>query len=71
MRGTQQVAKASNDLDAYRMNMIDLPLLFLNTVILRPYVFIFLIAFLITARWLIGWRRTSLFLLVSWITAFL
>ena len=51
--------------------MIDLPLLFLKTVILRPYVFVFLIAFLITARWLMGWRRTSLFLLVSWITAFI
>ena len=51
--------------------MIDLPLLFLKTLILRPYVFVFLIAFLISARWLLGWRRTSLFLLVSWITAFL
>jgi putative membrane protein len=51
--------------------MTDLPLLFLKTLILRPYVFVFLIAFLITARWLMGWRRTFLFLLVSWITAFL
>jgi putative membrane protein len=53
------------------MNMMDFPLLFLKTLVLRPYVFIFLAAFLITAQWLIGWRRTSLFLLVSWITAFL
>src|SRR5437879_2972095 len=51
--------------------MIDLPLLFLKTLILRPYVFVFLIAFLISAQWLMGWRRTSLFLLISWITAFL
>lgn len=51
--------------------MIDLPLLFLKTVILRPYVFVFLIAFLISAQWLMGWRRTSVFLVVSWITAFL
>jgi uncharacterized membrane protein len=51
--------------------MIDLPLLFLRTLILRPYVFVFLIAFLISAQWLTGWRRTSLFLLISWITAFL
>jgi uncharacterized membrane protein len=53
------------------VSMIDLPLLFLKTLILRPYVFVFLIAFLISAQWLIGWRRTSLFLLISWITAFL
>ncbi len=51
--------------------MADLPLLFMKTLLLRPYVFVFLVAFLITARWLMGWRRTSLFLLVSWITAFL
>jgi uncharacterized membrane protein len=53
------------------VSMIDLPLLFLKTLILRPYVFVFLIAFLISAQWLMGWRRTSLFLLISWITAFL
>lgn len=51
--------------------MIDLLLLLLKTLLLRPYVFAFLIAFLISAQWLLGWRRTSLFLLVSWITAFL
>lgn len=50
--------------------MADLPLLFMKTLLLRPYVFVFLVAFLIAARWLMGWRRTSLFLLVSWITAF-
>jgi len=48
-----------------------LPLLLLKTVLLRPYVFAFLAAFLFIGRGLLGWRRTSAFLLVSWVTAFL
>lgn len=51
--------------------MEELPLLLLKTVLLRPYVFAFLAAFLVVGRGLLGWRRTGLFLLVSWITAFL
>ncbi len=48
-----------------------LPLLLLKTVLLRPYVFAFLAAFLFIGRGLLGWRRTSAFLLVGWVTAFL
>ena len=50
--------------------MEDLPLLFLKTLLLRPYVFAFLAAFLFVGRRLLGWRRTMAFLVVSWITAF-
>ena len=51
--------------------MEDLPLLLLKTVLLRPYVFAFLAAFLFIGRGLLGWPRTGAFLLISWITAFL
>lgn len=51
-------------------NMEDLPLLFLKTLLLRPYVFAFLTAFLLIARGLLGWRRTAAFLLIGWMTAF-
>ncbi|MER3423345.1 MAG: carotenoid biosynthesis protein [Nitrospiraceae bacterium] len=51
--------------------MADLPLLFIKTVLLRPYVFLFLAAFLFSAQRLLGWKRTGLFFVVSWITAFL
>jgi len=51
--------------------MADLLPLFLKTLLLRPYVFLFLAAFFIAGRLLLGWRRTGLFFLVSWITAFL
>jgi putative membrane protein len=50
--------------------MTDLPVLLVNTILLRPYVFLFLAAFLVSATWLLGWRRTGLFFLISWITAF-
>lgn len=50
--------------------MAELPLLFFKTLLLRPYVFIFLSAFLIVGRLLLGWRRTVVFLLASWATAF-
>ena len=44
--------------------------LFIKTIILRPYVFIFLAAFLFSAIQLIGWPRTWRFWLISWATAF-
>jgi uncharacterized membrane protein len=50
------------------MDAIDL---FLKTIALRPYVFIFLAAFLFSAITLIGWPRTWRFWLISWATAFL
>ena len=44
--------------------------LFLKTILLRPYVFLFLAAFLFAAIQLIGWPRTWRFWLISWATAF-
>lgn len=49
--------------------MDSLVLLF-KTIALRPYVFLFLAAFLFAAVRLIGWPRTWRFWLISWITAF-
>ncbi|WP_413933755.1 carotenoid biosynthesis protein [Nitrospira sp. BLG_1] len=45
--------------------------LFFKTIVLRPYVFIFLAAFLFSAVKLIGWPRTWRFWLISWVTAFI
>jgi uncharacterized membrane protein len=44
--------------------------LFLKTIVLRPYVFVFLAAFLFSAVRLLGWPRTWRFWLISWATAF-
>ncbi len=44
--------------------------LFLKTILFRPYVFVFLAAFLFSAIKLIGWPRTWRFWLISWATAF-
>lgn len=49
---------------------MDFLLLFLKTILLRPYVFLFLAAFLFSAIKLLGWPRTWRFWLISWITAF-
>jgi putative membrane protein len=51
--------------------MQDLPLLVVKTLLLRPYVFTFLAAFLLVGRGLLGWRRTGAFFLIGWATAFL
>ena len=45
--------------------------LLLKTVILRPYVFVFLAVFLFLASRLIGWRRTGYFMAITWIVAFI
>ncbi|MCI0566591.1 MAG: carotenoid biosynthesis protein [Acidobacteria bacterium] len=45
--------------------------LLIGTFTLRPYVFVFLLAFWFCAQRLLGWRRTGLFFLVTWLTAFL
>ncbi len=45
-------------------------LLLLKTILFRPYVFVFLAAFLFSAIQLIGWPRTWRFWLISWTTAF-
>lgn len=49
---------------------MDIFLLVLKTISFRPYVFIFLAAFLFSAIKLIGWPRTWRFWLISWATAF-
>ena len=43
--------------------------LFVKTIQLRPYVFLFLAAFVFSAKSLIGWQRTGLFFAIVWITA--
>jgi uncharacterized membrane protein len=50
--------------------LMDFPFLLFSTIILRPYVFVFLAAFLFAAIQLIGWPRTWRFWLLSWATAF-
>lgn len=49
---------------------MDFLALFLKTILFRPYVFVFLAAFLFSAIKLLGWPRTWRFWLISWITAF-
>lgn len=49
---------------------MDILLLFFKTILLRPYVFLFLAAFLFSAIHVIGWSRTWRFWLISWTTAF-
>ncbi|HKW86900.1 MAG TPA: carotenoid biosynthesis protein [Nitrospiraceae bacterium] len=49
---------------------MDVPVLLFRTVVLRPYVFLFLAVFLFAAQRLIGWRRTGFFFLITWLTAF-
>lgn len=45
--------------------------LLLKTIILRPYVFAFLAAFLFSAPRLLGWRRTWYFFVITWLVALL
>jgi len=49
---------------------VELIELFFKTILFRPYVFVFLAAFLFSAIQLIGWPRTWRFWLISWTTAF-
>jgi uncharacterized membrane protein len=50
--------------------LLDTLILLMKTVQLRPYVFLFLAAFLLSAPSLIGWQRTGLFFAVVWLIAF-
>ena len=50
---------------------MDFLLLLIKTVLLRPYVFLFLAVFVFSAKRLLGWKRTGLFFAITWITAFL
>ena len=45
-------------------------LLLISTILYRPYVFIFLFIFLITALYTMGWKRTVAFTLITWGVAF-
>lgn len=49
---------------------MDLPILLVKTVLLRPYVFLFLLVSLASAHRVLGWRRTVLFFSITWVTAF-
>ncbi len=49
---------------------MDLPVLLIKTILLRPYVFLFLAAFLFSAHRLLGWHRTLAFFGLTWGTAF-
>ncbi len=44
--------------------------LFVKTIQLRPYVFLFFAASLFFAKRLIGWQRAGLFFAIGWLTAF-
>jgi putative membrane protein len=48
---------------------MEILILLLKTLALRPYVFLFLAFSLHSARQLIGWRRTGQFFVITWITA--
>jgi putative membrane protein len=46
--------------------MTDVPRLLLGSLLLRPYVFAFLLLHLLGASALLGWRRTAVFTLITW-----
>jgi len=50
---------------------MDFPLLLIKTILLRPYVFLFLAVFVFSAKRLLGWQRTGSFFAITWFTAFL
>ncbi len=50
--------------------MADIPRLLLGSLLLRPYVFAFLLLLLLGASALLGWRRTGAFTLITWGVAF-
>ena len=50
--------------------LLDILILFGKTLILRPYVFVFLAVSLFVAKRLLGWKRTGVFFGVTWLTAF-
>lgn len=53
------------------MNLpVDIPILFLKTVLLRPYVFFFLAVSLVAASRFLGWKRTWVMFGITWATAF-
>ncbi|HEU4684832.1 MAG TPA: carotenoid biosynthesis protein [Nitrospira sp.] len=53
-----------------RSTLMEIPTLLVKTILFRPYVFLFLAAFLFAAVRLLGWPRTWRFWLITWATAF-
>jgi putative membrane protein len=49
---------------------MEFAVLVIKTILLRPYVFLFLAGSLFVAHRLLGWKRTAWFFGVTWITAF-
>ncbi|WP_447977898.1 carotenoid biosynthesis protein [Candidatus Nitrospira bockiana] len=49
---------------------MDLPVLLVKTIVLRPYVFVFLAVFLVLSGQLLGRPRTLIFFAIGWVTAF-
>jgi putative membrane protein len=45
-------------------------LLLISTILYRPYVFIFLLIFLVVSIHVMGWKRTAAFTLITWAVAF-
>src|ERR1041385_4777713 len=41
-----------------------------GTVMMRPYVFVFLVVYLFAAVTKMGWRRTAAFTVVAWVVAY-
>lgn len=58
-------------IEAWRFDIVDTLILLGKTVLFRPYVFLFLAAFLCAASRLLGWPRTGFFFLNTWLTALL
>src|SRR4029077_29141 len=56
---------ASRSVDA-----VEFPRLLLGTVLLRPYVFVFLAVYLLAAVTKMGWAKTGAFTLVAWAIAY-
>ena len=50
--------------------MTDLPGLLAGSVMLRPYVFVFLLAYLFAAVSRMGWARTATFTAIAWAVAY-
>src|SRR5437867_11908663 len=49
---------------------MEVPRLLLGTVVLRPYVFVFLAVYLLAAVTRMGWWKTGAFTLVAWALAY-
>lgn len=50
---------------------MDIPILLIKTILLRPYVFLFLAVFLYSAQRLLGQAQAWAFFFITWLTAFL